>query len=124
MIITSKTIERYAFVAMLAGAALSMASMAVFPASKAVTSAGIFLDIAGVIQLQISGLFGDIVRDYYEKLKNPPGVLNQLDWRTIRQKDSAARSLLRRHLFVRPQTGYILILCGFVLQLAGVWAEP
>ena len=82
---------------------------------------GLILDVAGIFQLEISGLFDRVIEHYGDEEKYPYGPPSHITRKIIESPDTPIRSTVRRVLFFEHKTGFYLIAIGFVLQLAGVW---
>lgn len=89
------------------------------------TTAGLLLDVTGLVQLDISGLFKSQLDYYQDNEKDyplgPPSVI----MRELMEEDHSipAFAWVKRKLFMEPHTGFIIILVGCLLQLAGAWAK-
>jgi hypothetical protein len=115
----SKEMERLSLLAILGIAIGTLLLTGKFPASKTLSSAGVMLDMAGVVQLHIAGLFSTVVRDVFDKVTLPGMAPANGDTGALRARD--AQNWLRRQIFARPRTGYIFLLSGFFLQAIAVW---
>ena len=89
------------------------------------TTAGLMLDVTGLVQLDISGLFRSNF-DHYDSNPEqfphgPPSVM----MREIMEEDHrfARVAWCKRQLFMYPHTGFLIILVGCLVQLAGAWAK-
>lgn len=85
------------------------------------SSAGLLLDILGLVQLEISGVFDRILAAL--ELASAEGKApSNLVRHVIDNPDEAAwRRRARWWLFSGPKTGVQLIAAGCVLQLIGTW---
>jgi hypothetical protein len=79
------------------------------------------LDIAGIIQLELSGAFERVLEKYGDVGKYPYGPPSHITRRIIDNPDTPFRSWMRNALFFEHRTGVRLIIAGFVFQLLGVW---
>lgn len=116
----STHLERLALLAIVFSALACLALTGRYPPEKTLNSAGVMLDMAGVVQLHLAGLFSTVVRDYFDKVTltgSAPATGGGLS--PARARD--AQYWLRRQLFVCPRTGYMFILGGFALQWIAVW---
>jgi hypothetical protein len=89
--------------------------------AKLVGSAGLFLDIAGIIQLELSGAFERLVDEYGNVEKYPGGPPSRITRQIIDDPDAPFRTALRNFLFFEHRAGIWLLVAGFVLQLSSVW---
>jgi hypothetical protein len=89
---------------------------------KWVNSAGLLLDVGGVVQLHISGLFDEIISEYGDETKYPFGPPSNITRRIIDDPEAPVRSWLGSFLFLQKNTGFYLLLVGFAFQLLGTWA--
>lgn len=92
--------------------------------AKLLGSSGLFLDIAGIIQLEVSGVFDKWIERYGDIEKYPYGPPSHITRQIIHNHnpDTPIRSGIRNWLFFEHRTGVSLLLAGFVLQLSAVWA--
>lgn len=116
-----KPIAKTALVIVLALAAFSLVTSALLTSSKWLTTAGLLLDIAGLIQLDISGVFERIFEEYNDVDKYPFGPPSTITRQVIDHPDRPIRNALRIHAFQRGRTGFVIIVLGCVAQLAAVW---
>jgi hypothetical protein len=121
---TAKRLERASFVALI-GAALACLSIALFSAnhSKWLSSASVLIGLAGVVQLEISGLFEHWVQRYGDTSKYPSGppshITRQLS--DVGDPDRPVRAWLYNAVFFERRTGFHLIVLGGILQLFSIW---
>ena len=85
--------------------------------SKWVTTAGLLLDVTGLVQLDISGLFSRTLDHYKDEEKYPYGPPSSI-MREVMKEDA---SPITRALFMEPRVGFIIIVCGCFVQLVGSW---
>jgi hypothetical protein len=88
---------------------------------KLVGSSGLFLDIAGIIQLEVSGAFGGLIDKYGNVDDYPYGPPSHITRQIIDNPDTPIRTGIRNLLFFEHRTGIWLLIAGFVLQLGGIW---
>jgi hypothetical protein len=88
---------------------------------KLVSSSGLFLDIAGIIQLEASGAFGELIDKYGNVDEYPYGPPSHITRQIIDNPDTPIRTGIRNLLFFEHRTGIWLLIAGFVLQLSGIW---
>lgn len=110
--------------ALLIGACVSLALALVWDRGHWLSSAGLLFDLAGIVQLEISGLFERWLVKYSHEQKYPYGPPSHITRRIIADSDpdTPIRSYLSNLLFYELKTGFRLIVIGCALQLAGVWA--
>lgn len=122
-----KRFERFAFAIFLLASVAAFASGLYLAlgmhahANKWLASAGLLLTIAGVFQLDISGLFDKIVDHYGDEQKYPGGPPSYITRQIIDNPDSPVRTWLRNTLFFNAKTGLWLIVTGTVIELVAVW---
>jgi hypothetical protein len=90
--------------------------------SKWLSTSGLLFDIAGIVQLEISGLFDKIFEEYNDVYKYPGGPPSNITRPIIDDPDRPFRTGLRNWLFFEHRSGFYLIALGCGLQLTGVWA--
>ena len=88
---------------------------------KWLTSAGLLFDMAGILQLILSGLFEKILEIYGDVQKFPYGPPSHITREIIDDPERRFRMWLRDNLFFESRTGLYLIVIGFVFQLVGNW---
>jgi hypothetical protein len=91
------------------------------PRGKWFSSAGLMFDIAGIVQLDIGGLWEKVMEMYGDVTKYPGGPPSNITRRIIDDPDRPIRTWLRNTLFFETRTGFRLIVVGFFFQLAGTW---
>jgi hypothetical protein len=89
--------------------------------ARMLSSSGLFFDIAGIIQLEVSGTFEKILEKFGNETVYPYGPPSPITRQIIDNPDTPIRTGLRNWMFFHHQTGIWLIVTGFVLQLCGVW---
>jgi hypothetical protein len=102
----------------------SLVGMTSFPhvtVAKLVGSSGLFLDIAGIVQLESSGAFEKLMDKYGNVEDYPYGPPSHVTRRIIDDADAPLKTALRNHLFFEHRTGIWFLVAGFVLQLSAVW---
>jgi hypothetical protein len=107
--------------ALLVGACICIAFSFFGGRGKWLSSAGLMFDLAGIVQLEISGLFDRILNKYGDEQKYRYGPPSHITRRIIDNPDKPIRSYLHNLLFFELKTGFRLIVLGCVFQLAGVW---
>jgi hypothetical protein len=112
---------RLLLVLLLVGAVISGAMSLHGPTGRWLTSAGLLFDIAGIVQLEISGLFDEIIREYGDVEKYPYGPPSRITRDIIDDPDAKARTWLRNTFYFERRTGFKLLLVGFAFQYLGDW---
>jgi hypothetical protein len=108
-------------VLLLLGGILSVAMAIHGPTGRWLTSAGLLFDIAGIVQLEISGWFDEIIREYGDVEKYPHGPPSRITREIIDDPDRKVRTWFRNKFFFERRTGFQLLLAGFVFQYLGDW---
>jgi hypothetical protein len=90
--------------------------------SKWLSTSGLLFDIAGIVQLEISGLFDKLFEQYNDVEKYPFGPPSNITRQIIDDPARPFTTGLRNWLFFEHRLGFYLIVLGCALQLAGVWA--
>src|SRR5688500_1031525 len=83
---------------------------------------GLLLGIAGLVQLEVRGVFERIIEIYGDEEKFPGGPPSNITREIIDNPDTPIRTGLRNWLFFDGATGLWFIFVGQILQLAAVWA--
>jgi hypothetical protein len=89
--------------------------------AKLLGSSGLFFDIAGIIQLEVSGVFDKWIERYGDIEKYPYGPPSHITRQIIDDVGRPIRTSIRNFLFFQHHTGIGLLILGFVLQLSAVW---
>ena len=79
------------------------------------------MTIAGVIQLEVTDFFRDVLDEYSDVRKYPFGPPSHVTREIIDNPDTPARNSIESCLFFRRKTGVLLLIVGSVLQIASVW---
>lgn len=90
--------------------------------SKWITTTGLISTVAGVIQLEISGLFKKILAEYENTKKYPYGPPSYITREIIDNPDAPIRSWIKDICFNEPRMGFWLIIGGTLIQVLGVWS--
>ncbi|WP_395065545.1 hypothetical protein [Paraburkholderia silvatlantica] len=85
------------------------------------STAGLFAALAGVVQLEISGLFAKVIEHYSDETEYPYGPPSYITRQIVDNPDTPIRTQGRNLLFFNMRTGFWLIVCGTVLQIIGTW---
>lgn len=87
-------------------------------AGKLLGSSGLILTVAGVLQLEVSGLFDDIIEQYANSQQSPPSsVVREI----IDNPDTPIRTAARNWLFFNRTTGIRFVVWGTLIQVAAIW---
>jgi hypothetical protein len=116
-----KRTEKVALVTLLAGALICLTLAPMGNPSRWVTSAGLMLDMAGIVQLEVAGLFDKIAAEYFDEARYPYGPPSRVTREIIDNPDAPVRTVVRNAVFFNARTGFWLLVCGFALQLIGAW---
>ncbi|WP_321836797.1 hypothetical protein [Pseudomonas kulmbachensis] len=90
-------------------------------AAKLLASAGLLATLAGLFQLDISGLFGRILEAYNDSDKYPFGPPSYVTREIIDNPDRPVRTWLRNRCFFDARTGFWIIVIGTLIQVIAVW---
>lgn len=91
--------------------------------SKWVESAGLIFDIAGVVQLEISGLFEHYLEKYGDVGKYPYGPPSHITRQIIDNPDTPIRTWIRNTAFFEKRTGFWLLVIGFFFRLRPIGSK-
>jgi hypothetical protein len=116
-----KRTEKIALAVLLAGALLSLVVAPLGNGSRWVTAAGLMLDMAGIVQLEIAGLFDKIAAEYFDEARYPYGPPSHITREIIDNPDAPVRVAVRNTMFFNGRMGFWLLVGGFALQLLGAW---
>jgi hypothetical protein len=117
-----KTQKTLFWILLLAGTA-SVVFGICFSSAKSVESAGLIFDIAGIIQLEISGLFEHFFEKYGDDKKykfGPPSYITR-ELSQIGNPDTPIRTWFRNVFYFDRRIGIWLLALGFVFQLMANW---
>ena len=122
-----KRFERSAFIALLLltvrAAAIGLyAILSMQPnGSKWIASPGLLATVAGVVQLEVGGLFERIIERYGNEEKYPYGPPSYITREIIDNSDRPFDMWLRGICFFNIKTGLWLIVVGTLVQAIAVW---
>jgi len=88
---------------------------------KWIESAGLIFDIAGIVQLEIGGLFDRLLDKYADEKKYPYGPPSHITRQLSDEADRPIRAWLYNNTFYEHRTGFWLLVLGFVFQLWANW---
>jgi hypothetical protein len=121
-------IKRWDKVGLLLTLLLSLGALAMFLASwgkpgaaKWLTTFGQLLTIAGVFQLEVSGLFDRVMDTFSDEKEYPYGPPSHIMREIYNDPDQSVSMLVESLLFFRPRTGFWLIVLGTAAQIWGTW---
>jgi len=119
----AKRFQRAFFNALLAAALASLVLAAFSDAQKWISTASVLFGLAGIVQLDISGLFEHWLERYGDEEKYPSGPPSHITRQIIAidDPDTPMRSWLRNIAFTDKRTGFYLIILGGALQLFSIW---
>lgn len=89
--------------------------------SKWLGSSGLLATIAGVVQLEVSGLFKTISDQFFNEDKNQKNIPSYITRRIIEDPDRSFSSWVRYILFFNLRTAFWLIIIGTFIQIVAVW---
>lgn len=116
-----KPFQKFALACLLIAGTLSVLLGIYYRSEKWIESAGLIFDIAGVVQLEISGLFEHWLEKYGDVKKYPSGPPSHITRQVIDNPDSPVRMWLRDMIFYDRRTGFWLLVLGFLFQLVADW---
>ena len=116
-----KPFQKFALACLLLAGIVSVLLGIYYHSEKWVESAGLIFDIAGVVQLEISGLFEHWLEKYGDVKKYPYGPPSHITRRIIDNPDTPIRTWLRNTIYYDRRIGFWLLVLGFVFQLAADW---
>jgi hypothetical protein len=89
--------------------------------AKWLATCGLFSTVTGVVQLEISGLFDKVIRQYENEKEYPNGPPSHVTRQIIDNPDRPIRTWLRNISFFNIKTGFWLIVGGTLIQVLAVW---
>jgi hypothetical protein len=109
-------------VLLIAGVFSIVIAFRIGPFGKWIESAGLIFDIAGIVQLDIAGVFERILGKYEDQEKYPYGPPSYIVREVSDDPGRPVRTRIRNTLFFNTRTGFGLIVFGFFGQFVGNWA--
>ena len=88
---------------------------------KCFSTTGLLAALAGFIQLEVSGLFDRIIKEYTNNRKYHSGPPSYMTREIIDNPDRPILTSIRNTLFFNYYTGFYLIVGGMAFQVIGVW---
>lgn len=85
------------------------------------SSVGLMLDIAGIIQLELSGAFEWAIEKFGDVDKYPGGPPSRITREIVDDPNHPIQTWIRNKLYFEHRTGLKFIIAGFFFQLLGVW---
>lgn len=82
---------------------------------------GILLTLAGLIQLEISGVFEKLAEIFSDDEKYPSGPPSYYCRETMIHEDDPLPYKLKEYFFFQPKTGFWLVVAGTSAQLVATW---
>jgi hypothetical protein len=82
---------------------------------------GLVSTVAGIIQLEVSGVFEKIIDKYMDEEKYPYGPPSSITRQIIDNPDAPVRTNFRNLAFHDSRTGFWLIVVGTLVQIPAVW---
>jgi hypothetical protein len=92
-----------------------------FTVARLASSSGLILDIAGILQLEVSGAFEKLTGEFFDKEKWPNGPPSNVTRQIIDNPYTPIWNKVQSRMYFDHGTGIWLLFFGFVFQLAGVW---
>jgi hypothetical protein len=90
-------------------------------AAKWLAAGGLLATAAGVVQLEVSGLFERIIEHYGNEEKYPYGPPSYITREIIDNPDRPFATWVRNICFFNVRTGFWLIVVGTLVQVVAVW---
>lgn len=84
-------------------------------------SSGILLGISGIIQLEITGLFDLILKEYGNDKKYPYGPPSYITREIIANPDRPYYEAIKSIMFINRKTGVLLIIGSGIVNLIATW---
>ena len=121
-------IKRWDKVGLLLTIVISLAALVMFffrlgeaSAPKWLSSFGQLLTIAGIFQLEVSGLFDRVIAGVADEEKYPYGPPSHITREIISDPDRPITMILEGVLFFQLRTGFWFIVIGTLAQLGATW---
>jgi hypothetical protein len=85
------------------------------------STAGLLVALAGLFQLDRSGFFTTLNREYLDQQKYPYGPPSYITREIIANPHTPIRTRIISIMFFHPRTGFHLIVWGAILQIISTW---
>ncbi|MFA5170715.1 MAG: hypothetical protein WC426_04035 [Sulfuriferula sp.] len=89
--------------------------------AKWVATSGSLATVAGMVQLEVSGLFKNILEHYGDEDKYPYGPPSYVSQEIIDNPEEPFLTGLRNICYFNVGTGFWLIVLGTIVQIIAVW---
>jgi hypothetical protein len=89
--------------------------------SKWMAMAGLLATATGIIQLEVSGLFDELIAEFVDEKKYPYGPPSNITRQIIDNPDRPFYSWLRNIAIFSRRTGFWFIIVGTLTQVVAVW---
>lgn len=116
-----KNASKFLLILLLIAAFASFVTVLTGTPVKWLNTSGIFLEIAGIVQLSISGFFEHLMTTYSDEEKYPYGPPSNVTRVIIDNPDTPLRTGARNLFFYDTRMGAGLIIAGLLLQLTANW---
>jgi hypothetical protein len=90
-------------------------------AAKWLAAGGLLATAAGIVELEVSGLFERIIEHYGNEEKYPCGPPSYITREIIDNPDRPFATWVRNICFFNVRTGFWLIVVGTLVQVVAVW---
>lgn len=90
-------------------------------AGKFTAATGLLATLAGVVQLEVAGVFTKLFDKYGDDIKYPYGPPSYITREIIDDPDAPIKSWLKTYAFFEPGVGFWFIVCGTVIQIIALW---
>lgn len=89
--------------------------------TKLINTFALLLTLAGLVQLEISGVFEKLAEIFSDDEKYPSGPPSYFCREIMVSPDDDLIEKVKEQCFINPKTGFLLIVIGTVIQLIAVW---
>lgn len=117
----AKRLEKIVFTALLAAGFASLLFAPLTEPQKLVSTSSVLFGLAGIVQLEVSGLFEHWLEKYGDEQKYPYGPPSHITRQVIDDPDRPIRTWVRNTALFNRRTGFQLIVLGGILQLLSIW---